>query len=73
MNEWLTSENHPTKGYAERQGWHCTCTPSAPHIKDRPDRVWCKVEVDGFEYFIRPENQGGKWVLAHRMRVLEEL
>ena len=23
MNEWMQSENHPTKGFAERQGWHC--------------------------------------------------
>jgi hypothetical protein len=47
---WLSAENHPTRGFANRPGWHCTASPNAPHLK-----------------------QGGEWLLARRMMVLEEL
>jgi hypothetical protein len=29
---WLDAEDHPTKGYAHRVGWHCTFKPYAPHL-----------------------------------------
>ncbi len=70
VGKWLIAEAHRTKGFAFRPGWHCTLTPSAPHIKSKPDRVWCKVEIEDYEYFERPEHQGGTWVLAQRMKVL---
>jgi hypothetical protein len=69
---WLEAEDHPTKGYAHRPGWHCTLRPEAPHLSTR-GRVWCRVEVSGTREFNRPESQGGTWVLAERMRVLEVL
>jgi hypothetical protein len=31
------------------------------------------VEVEDFEYHKRPESQGGMWVLAQRLRILEEI
>jgi len=69
---WLQAENHPTSGYALRPGWHCTKTPSAPHLSQR-GRVWCKVLVENFKEFVRPAAQGGSWLLAERMKVLEIL
>lgn len=77
LGEWLEAENHPTKGFAERKGWHCTLKPVAPHLVETPKngapRVWVKVEVEDTELYNRPESQGGTWVLAQRMKVLEVL
>jgi hypothetical protein len=70
VDEWMEAEFHPTKGYAERMGWHTLLQPVAPHLSEK-NRVWCKVEIEDFEYFTRPVNQGGRWALANRMRVLE--
>lgn len=77
VGEWLQAEDHPTKGFAHRPGWHCTFTPHAPHLtetpKSGPARVWAKVEVEDVTTYDRPESQGGAWVLAERLRVLEVL
>lgn len=72
---WLPAEDHPTKGFAHRPGWHATLKPFAPHLKDGPDsgRVWCLCEAEGVTLYDRPESQGGTWVLAQRIRVLEVL
>jgi len=72
IGEWLNAEEHPTKGYAIRKGWHCTLRPIAPHLSTR-NRVWVEVEVDNIELYERPESQGGVWVLAQRMKVIKEL
>jgi hypothetical protein len=69
---WLDAESHPTKGFAYRKGWHCTLRPTAPHLSEK-DRVWVKVEVEDYEHYNRPESQGGTWVLAQRMKVVEIL
>lgn len=69
---WLDAEEHPTKGFAFRKGWHCTLEPKAPHLSTK-DRIWVEVEIDDFEYYKRPESQGGTWVLAQRMKVVREL
>jgi len=69
---WMDAELNPTKGFAVRKGWHCTLTPEAPHLS-KNKRVWVEVEVDDFEYFKRPESQGGTWVLAQRMQIVKEL
>lgn len=75
MDEWLVSENIPTKGFANRQGWHCTLTKNAPHLKmnlsNGEVRVWAKVEVEEYELYNRPESQGGTWVLANKIKFLE--
>jgi len=63
IDVWLEAEDHPTKGYAHRPGWHCTFKPVAPHLSLK-NRVWVEVEVEDFEVFERPISQGGKWILA---------
>lgn len=73
LGRWMQAENHPTKGFAERPGWHCTLKADAPHLKLRPKRgrrrMWVRVDVEGYRTFNRPESQGGAWVLAERMRI----
>ena len=69
---WLDAENHPTKGFSIRKGWHCTLLPIAPHLSTK-NRVWVKVEIKDYEYYNRPESQGGTWVLAQKMKIIEEL
>lgn len=76
VGKWMKAEDHPTKGYAHRPGWHCTHAPSAPHLAKNPKggckRVWCKVEIGGkITRYERPAIQGGTWFLANRLRVLE--
>lgn len=77
VGEWLMAESHPTKGFQFRQGWHCTLQPVAPHLKTQlksgEERVWCEVDIEDFEYYNRPESQGGTWVLAQRMQVIAEI
>lgn len=77
IGEWLQAECHPTKGFKERQGWHLALKPEAPHLKtllkSGEVRVWCKVEVEDYEYHERPVSQGGLWVLAQRMKVISRL
>ncbi len=69
FGEWLEAEDHPTKGFAHRPGWHCTEKPHAPHLSLQ-SRIWVKVEIEDIEPFKRPEHQGGTWYLAQRMKVL---
>lgn len=72
---WLQAECHPTKGFAIRKGWHCCFRPYAPHLKKKLSngerRVWVKCEVENWSRYNRPESQGGAWILAQRMKVLE--
>jgi hypothetical protein len=72
IGEWMEAECHPTKGFAVRPGWHCTCQPEAPHLSPKK-RVWVEVDIEGVEEHQRPENQGGLWYLAERMKVNKEL
>ena len=72
IGEWMEAEDHPTKGYAHRPGWHCCIQPIAPHLSKK-DRVWCLCEAQGVTKHKRPEHQGGHWVLAKRLRVLKEV
>ena len=78
LGKWLQAENHPTKGFASRHGWHCTLKPVAPHLAiggngKGKDRVWVEVEVEDVVHYNRPESQGGTWVLAQRMKVIREM
>lgn len=50
FNRWLAAKNIPTKGYANRPGWHVGRLPMADHLlrKDgtlAEDRVWAEVEI----------------------------
>lgn len=69
VGKWITAENHKTKGFAHRPGWHCMLQPLAPHLKQE-GRVWVEVEVEDYKFFNRPLNQGGTWVLANQMKVI---
>lgn len=70
FNEWLQAESHPTKGFKVRPYWHCTSEPNAPHLSTK-DRVWVKVEIQDYEEFQRPNNQGGLWFLAKKIKFVE--
>ena len=72
IGQWLPAEDHPTKGYAHRPGWHATLQPIAPHLSTK-GRVWVKVEIEDYRKFDRPQSQGGTWVLAKRMKVLQKV
>jgi hypothetical protein len=72
IGKWIDSEPHPTKGFAFRQGWHCTLKPEAPHLS-KMNRVWVEAEVQDYEYFARPDGQGGLWVLAQKIKILKEV
>ena len=69
LNEWLSAEELPTNGFAIRKGWHCTKEKSAPHLSTL-NRVWVKVEIEGVVEYARPEAQGGVWLLADKMKIL---
>ena len=72
VGEWMEAEDHPTKGYAHRPGWHCTFKPEAPHLSTK-NRAWYRCEAEDTKTYKRPESQGGSWVLANRLRVLEAI
>ena len=74
FGEWLTAECHPTKGFAVRKGWHCTLQPKAPHLKmslaNGEQRVWVECEAEDCTKYQRPESQGGTWVLAQKIKLV---
>jgi len=72
IGQWLPAEDHPKKGYAHRPGWHVMQHQDAPHLSKK-NRVWAKVAVLDYETLTRPNVQGGEWLLAKNMMVLEEL
>ncbi len=50
IGEWIKAEYIPTKGFAERPGWHTSTLPSAPHLLKKDgtmdsSRVWAEVEI----------------------------
>lgn len=69
---WYVAEDHPTKGYAHRPGWHILEKKSAPHLSKK-GRIWCKVYFDETlsERHVRPKSQGGVWYTAPAMIVTE--
>ena len=69
IGEWLEAEDHPTKGYAHRPGWHVTLKPVAPHLSMR-GRIWYEVMVKDYMSLNRPKSQGGTWLLAQQMKVI---
>lgn len=77
IGEWLIAECIPTKGFAVRQGFHCTFIPFAPHLKmelsNGEQRVWVECEVEDFTTYDRPESQGSTWILAQKMKIIKRL
>ena len=72
MGVWLSAESHPTKGYANRKGWHATSKPTAPHLSMH-GRAWFEVEINNFIPFKRPKSQGGLWWIAQEMKIVKPL
>ena len=72
LGEVYKAEEHKTKGYAFRPGWHICSKPNAPHLSYK-DRVWCLVEFSKIKEVIRPLSQGGLWYLGESLQILEEL
>jgi hypothetical protein len=64
------AENHPTKGFKVRPGWHSCAYRFAPHLSEK-GRVWCKVEITDVELHARPEKQGGLWYTSKTLKVIE--
>lgn len=73
IGKWMHAEDHPTKGYKHRPGWHTLKEKKAPHLKQGGNRVWCKVMIADYKKCKRPLSQGGIWFLANRMIVLKEI
>jgi hypothetical protein len=64
------AEEHPTKGFAFRPGWHICSEMNAPHLSKK-DRVWAKVKFTNYTSHVRPESQGGLWYTAKNMTIIE--
>lgn len=47
--------------------------PFAPHLKEDlvsgEHRVWVECDIEDYEVYDRPAQQGGQWLLAQRMRI----
>ncbi len=71
-NVWLEAKCYPTPGYKIRPFWHCTENPVAPHLTQK-GRVWVKVEMKNYNEFNRPVFQGGKWFLAEKIKILDNI
>ncbi len=69
LGQWLPAASHPTKGFAIRPGWHAAYSPVAPHLGTK-GRAWYRVELRDVTEHIRPECQGGKWLLARWMKIV---
>ncbi len=73
IGETHEAEDHPTKGFKHRPGWHCTKEPNAPHLKQTEDRVWVEVAITDYSTEQRPASQGGVWYLANRITFIKEI
>lgn len=75
IDKWLEANFYPTKGFAEREGWHCCFEMNAPHLKEKlangEQRVWVECEIKDWEKYDRPESQGGAWILAKWMKIVK--
>ena len=66
------AEDHKTKGYAHRPGWHACAEPNAPHLSKK-NRVWCVVDIESYTEHQRQESQGGLWYTANSLKIVKEL
>ena len=77
FGEWMEAECHPPKGFALRKGFHCCFVPYAPHLKEKlahgRERTWIEIELEDGKWtaYDRPESQGGKWILAERIKPID--
>jgi len=70
VGKWMVAEEHPTKGYAFRPGWHACAKPDAPHLSTR-GRAWFRVELRGVTTHHRPASQGGVWYTAKQLKIYQ--
>jgi len=70
LHQYYEAEEHPTKGFAFRPGWHVCKEMKAPHLSTK-GRVWAKVDIEGYTKHKRPEHQGGVWYTAKYMAIIE--
>lgn len=77
MNVWMDAKSYKKDGFAFRPGWHCLKKANAPHLKMKLSsgeiRKFFEVEIEDFEQFERPENQGGIWFLAQKMKIIKQV
>ena len=71
VGEWMDAQDHTTKGFASRPGWHCVEKPHAPHLTSS-GRQWYTVELENYERVQMPHAHGGEWLIAERIKILEE-
>jgi len=71
IGEWMNSKDIPTNGFKHRPGWHSLENPIAPHLS-KQQRAWFEVEIDFVTTEQRPINQGGKWFLSKRLKILKK-
>jgi hypothetical protein len=64
------AEEHLTKGFAFRPGWHICSEMNAPHLS-KEGRVWAKVRFSNYTSHVRPESQGGLWYTANKMTIVD--
>lgn len=69
QDKWMWAQDCPARGLAPRPGWHVLPRPHAPHLTEE-GRRWYRVEVDHYYTINRPATQGGEWLIARRMRIL---
>ena len=69
---WLEAEDHKPLKLAHRPGWHCTAKPVAPHLSSA-GREWYAVEIDEFRHIPRPLSQGGTWMIANKLKILNPI
>lgn len=72
IGKWMEAECHPTKGFAVRPFWHCTSQAVAPHLSMK-GRCWYEIEMEDFTEYQRPNNQGGLWYLAGKIKVIKKV
>lgn len=72
LHRWLEAEEHYTKGFAKRFGWHCLTKPEAPHLS-LGGRVWARVEIRFCTRYLVPPSHGKVWYLARKMKILRTL
>ncbi len=72
INKWLPAEEHRTKGYKFRPGWHTVDQPTAPHLSMN-GRAWYEVEIENFYKLSRPKSQGGTWFIARKIKIIERV
>lgn len=52
LGTWYEAENHPTRGYAHRPGWHSGLAPKADHLTEK-GRTWVECQVTDREYTLQ--------------------